>query len=205
MPSYFVGLEFMIENGSHSSGVMIQSNPTIWQFTVTPDNNQLPLYMWIPAGVCQDTQTFKNNNVSPLYTLTVEPPPVAILTVPASRHDYVYPHQTFSIEIAWSTLVSGFAASDIIVTNAGLSNLATSGSGVYTATITPSGGSPINYYIPDSVCVGIASHLNNIASEIYTTTYQYSSSPGSAGGGNSGSGGGIGGGIGSWEIGRAHV
>lgn len=193
--------EFMVENGTHSSGVMTQSNPTIWQFTVTPDNNQLPLNMWIPAGVCQDTETYLNNNVSPLYTLTVEPPPVATLTVPTSRHDYIYANQQFSIGITWSTLVSGFAASDVLITNASLGSLTGGTSGVYSAIVTPSGGSPITYYIPGSVCVGIASHQNNVASDIYTTTYEYSSSPGNAGGGNTGSGG-IGGGIGSWGSGQ---
>lgn len=194
--------EFMIENGSHSSGVMVQSNPTRWMFTVTPDNNQLPLNMWIPAGVCQDTETYLVNNVSPLYTLTVEPPPYPTLTVPTSRHDYIYANQPYTIGISFTSVVSGFIASDIIITNANVTSLAGGTSGNYTAVITPSGGgSPILYQIPASVCVGVNSHQNNISSDIYSTEYQFSTSPSNAGGGNNGSGG-IGGGIGNWGSGQ---
>lgn len=178
--------ELIIANATKSSGVLSQSSPTIWNFTITPTGVE-PVQLFVPSRSAVSVETAKYNNCSEQLYLSTRPAPEPVMTVPARRDDYGTPNQSFTISIDFGMVVYGFSTNDLTVTNG--SAIVTGGtSGIFTATVTPSGSSPITYFIASGVCSNEAGK-NNLASATYETIYTYQSAPGIGGGGGAGIGG----------------
>ncbi|RED91527.1 Ig-like domain-containing protein, partial [Marinoscillum furvescens] len=126
--------DITVTNGSASN--LFTSDSIGFTVDISPTADGL-VSVDVGAGVVTDGAG-NNNTAATTYSITYDntPPTVAISDAPAS----ISVEDTITVTVDFSEIVTGFALSDVVATNATLGGLSTSNSINYTMDVYPSGG-----------------------------------------------------------------
>ncbi|MCW1931742.1 Ig-like domain-containing protein [Pararhodobacter zhoushanensis] len=151
----FVAGDIMVSNASVSG--FAASSSTVYTALITPTADG-PVTLDVAADVAEDAGGNGNTaatQASSQYDATA--PSVAITGVPALTS------APFTATFTFSEAVTGFAAGDIVVSNASVSGFSASSSTVYTALITPTADGPVTLDVAAAVAEDAGGNGNTAA------------------------------------------
>ena len=154
----FDGTDVSLTNATLSNFTAVDGNT--YTATITPDGNG-NIAIDVPAAVAQDAATNDNTaatQATVVYDVTA--PTVSINDAPATTNG------AFPITFEFSEDVTGFAAGDVGLTNATLSNFTAVDGNTYTATVTPDGNGNISIDVPAVSAQDAAGNPNTAASQV---------------------------------------
>ncbi|UXR63246.1 Ig-like domain-containing protein [Bdellovibrio bacteriovorus] len=146
--------EVVITNGTASS---LLGSGTTYTFTVTP-LAQGTVTVAVGAGVAKDAAGNANTAATTLSRVFDSAAPTLTLTSAAAANT----NAAFSVTATFSKSVTGFAASDITMTNGTVSGFAGSGT-TYTFTVTPTAQGSVNVTVPAGVATDTTGNGNATA------------------------------------------
>ncbi|MCT7991379.1 Ig-like domain-containing protein [Laspinema olomoucense] len=133
---------------------------TNYSFTVTPTGSGT-VSVNVPAGAATDAAGNSNTAATPLTLgADVTPPTVTLATTASGTVN-----APFSVNATFSETVTGFAADDISLTNATLSNFTGTGTN-YSFTVTPTGSGTVSVNVPAGAATDAAGNSNTAATPL---------------------------------------
>jgi hypothetical protein len=156
--------DITVGNGALSN--FITSSSTVHTATITPTIDGT-VTIDVPANAAVDNALNGNGQASQfslLYDVTLPTVQVIGPVGPVNA--------PFTATVSFNEVMSGFAQADISVTNASLSNFATTDNTVFTLTVTPTNDGPVSVDIPASVATDPAGN-NNLTASQYSVLYDF--------------------------------
>ena len=164
----FTASDITLSGTANARVTALTGSGSVYTATITPDANaDGNVTIQVPAGAVKD-EAENENTASRTSSVRVDlaRPTVEIKNVPTSPQN-----SAFSVTIIFSSSMTGFEASDIILggtANATVTDLTGSRS-VYTATITPTSSGTVTIQVPANAAQG-SFNRRNTASETHSVT-----------------------------------
>ncbi len=169
--SGFAVADLTVTNGAATELATLDS--ITFAANITPENGGAVI-VTLPAGAVTDAQggaSTEEATFSILYD-------VSALTVALStQEDSVFTADVLNVSITFSELVSGFALSDLKITNGTADTLVTGDSIIFTTGITPSDVGPVTIELPAEAATAVNGGKPNAAATPLTRVYQPSGAP----------------------------
>ncbi len=169
----FVASDLTVTNGTPSNlrgPTPAPGGGETYTITVTPDGKG-NMMLSIPANVAEDAATNRNTATRRSTTVTYDGdrPTATIIGAPAAVNNT----NPFDVTVTFSEAVTGFAASDLTVTNGDATNVTAVSGTDYTVEITPDGNGPIEVRVLADAAIDDGGNGNQAAGPetiIYDTT-----------------------------------
>ncbi|MCT7984187.1 Ig-like domain-containing protein [Laspinema sp. A4] len=156
----FAATDISVTNGTVSS---LTGSGTNYSFMVTPTGSGI-VTVNVPTGSATDTAGNANTAATALTrTADATAPTVTLASTAASTVN-----APFEVSATFSETVTGFAATDVSVTNGTVSNLTGSGSN-YSFTITPTGEGTVTVNVPAGGASDVSGNTNTAAAPLTRT------------------------------------
>ncbi|GDY14470.1 hypothetical protein LBMAG53_33480 [Planctomycetota bacterium] len=153
----FTASDLLVTNGS--AGALSGTGP--YTTTITPTADGV-VTIDLPASSAIDAAGNNNSAATQLSRTYDATAPTATLSASAGPFN-----GTFTVTITFSEAVTGFTASDLLVTNGSAGAL--SGTGPYTTTITPAADGVVTIDLPASSAIDAAGNNNSAATQLSRT------------------------------------
>ncbi len=155
--SGFIQSDINVSNGVLSN--FASNSSSSYSVLVTP-SAQGDVSVNVPASAALDlagnANTASNNHVITYDTIA----PTVVITGPTTPSN-----SAFTATVTFSEDVTGFAQSDIIVSNASLSSFSATSAKVYTVLVTPTAQNTVSLNIPTAAAIDSANNGNSAANE----------------------------------------